>query len=86
MSMNVSTTTAAYANYQNNYKTGTANKKKETAQTTENTKLKKNTTESIAEKISVKRHKKCWRICVDQETTWILWLPILKMVIMPKIF
>ena len=26
MSMNVSTTTAAYANYQNNYKTGTANK------------------------------------------------------------
>ena len=50
MSMNVSTTTAAYANYQNNYKTGTANKKKETAQTTENTKLKKNTTESIAEK------------------------------------
>ena len=45
-----STTTAAYANYQNNYKTGTANKKKETAQTTENTKLKENTTESIAEK------------------------------------
>ena len=33
MSMNVSTTTAAYASYQNNYKTGTANKKKETAQT-----------------------------------------------------
>ena len=30
---NVSTTTAAYANYQNNYKTGTANKKKETADT-----------------------------------------------------
>ena len=28
MSMNISTTTAAYANYQNNYKTGTANKKK----------------------------------------------------------
>lgn len=78
MSMNVSTTTAAYANYQNNYKTGTSNKKKETAQTTENTKLKENTTESIAEKTSVKRHKKCWRICVDQETTWILWLPILK--------
>ena len=26
MSMNVSTTTAAYASYQNNYKTGTANK------------------------------------------------------------
>ena len=50
MSMNVSTTTAAYANYQNNYKTGTANKKKETAQTTENTKLKEKTTESIAEK------------------------------------
>ena len=50
MSMNVSTTTAAYASYQNNYKTGTANKKKETAQTTENTKLKENTTESIAEK------------------------------------
>ena len=23
---------------------------------------------------------------MDQETTWILWLPILKMVIMPKIF
>ena len=86
MSMNVSTTTAAYANYQNNYKTGTANKKKKQHKQTENTKLKKNTTESIAEKISVKRHKKCWRICVDQETTWILWLPILKMVIMPKIF
>ena len=49
MSMNVNTTTP-YANYQNNYKTGSANKKKETAQTTENTKLKKNTTESIAEK------------------------------------
>ena len=28
MSMNVNTTTAAYANYQNNYKTGTADKKK----------------------------------------------------------
>ena len=86
MSMNVSTTTAAYANYQNNYKTGTANKKKETAQTTENTKLKENTTESIAEKNLSKAAQKCWRICVDQETTWILWLPILKMVIMPKIF
>ena len=35
MSMNVNTTTP-YANYQNNYKTGSANKKKETAQTTEN--------------------------------------------------
>ena len=56
MSMNVNTTTP-YVNYQNNYKTGSAYKKKETAQTTENTKLKKNTTESIAEKISVKRHK-----------------------------
>ena len=56
MSMNVNTTTP-YANYQNNYKTGSANKKKETPQTTENTKLTKNTTESIAEKISVKRHK-----------------------------
>ena len=33
-----------------NAKAGTANKKKETAQTTENTKLKENTTESIAEK------------------------------------
>ncbi len=86
MSMNVSTTTAAYANYQNNYKTGTANKKKETAQTTENTKLKKIRLKASLKKISVKRHKKCWRICVDQETTWILWLPILKMVIMPKIF
>ena len=50
MSMNVNTTTAAYANYQNNYKTGAAEKKKEVAQTTENTKSKKNTTESIAEK------------------------------------
>ena len=50
MSMNVSTTTAAYANYQNNYKTGTANKKKKQHKQTENTKLKKNTTESIAEK------------------------------------
>ena len=57
MSMNVSTTTAAYASYQNNYKTGTANKKKKQHKQTENTKLKKNTTESIAEKISVKRHK-----------------------------
>jgi hypothetical protein len=28
MSMNVSTTTAAYASYQSNYKSGTANKKK----------------------------------------------------------
>ena len=36
MSMNVNTTTAAYANYQNNYKTGAAEKKKEVAQTTEN--------------------------------------------------
>ena len=50
MSMNVSTTTAAYASYQNNYKTGTANKKKKQHKQTENTKLKKNTTESIAEK------------------------------------
>ena len=49
MSMNVNTTTA-YANYQNNYKTGTADKKKEAAQTTENSKTKKNTSESIAEK------------------------------------
>ena len=48
MSMNVSTTTAAYANYQNNYKTGTANKKKKQHKQTENTKLKKNTTESYA--------------------------------------
>ena len=64
MSMNVNTTTP-YVNYQNNYKTGSANKKKETAQTTENTKLKKNTTESIAEKISVKRHKNAG------EFTWI---------------
>ena len=71
MSMNVNTTTP-YANYQNNYKTGSANKKKETAQTTENTKLKKNTTESIAEKNLSKAAQKCWRICVDQETTWIL--------------
>ena len=85
MSMNVNTTTP-YANYQTNYKTGSANKKKATAQTTENTKLKKNTTESIAEKNLSKAAQKCWRICVDQETTWILWLPILKMVIMPKIF
>ena len=40
MSMNVSTTTAAYASYQNNYKTGTANKKKKQHKQTENTKLK----------------------------------------------
>ena len=86
MSMNVSTTTAAYANYQNNYKTGTANKKKETAQTTENTKLKENTTESIAEKNLSKAAQKMLENLLDQETTWILWLPILKMVIMPKIF
>ena len=47
MSMNVSTTTAAYANYQNNYKTGTANKKKETAQTTENKKKKQHKQQKI---------------------------------------
>ena len=45
MSMNVSTTTAAYASYQNNYKTGTANKKKKQHKQTENTKLKKNRSE-----------------------------------------
>ena len=50
MSMNVNTTTAAYANYQNNYKTGTADKKKEAAQTTVNSKNNRSTTESIAEK------------------------------------
>lgn len=51
MAMNISTMTAAYGNYQNNYKTGTADKKKETTQTTENSKTKKKTTESIGEKI-----------------------------------
>ena len=35
MSMNVNTTAAAYGSYQNNYKTGTADKKKEATQTTE---------------------------------------------------
>ena len=35
MSMNVNTTTAAYANYQNNYKTGAAEKKKEVARSEE---------------------------------------------------
>ena len=86
MSMNVNTVASAYGSYQNGYKTGTAEKKKETAQTTENIKSKKIQLKASLKKISVKRHKKCWRICVDQETTWILWLPILKMVIMPKIF
>ena len=36
--------------YQNTYKAGTVDKKKETAKTTENDKVKKNVTESIAEK------------------------------------
>ena len=60
MSMNVSTTTAAYENYQNNYKTGTANKKKETAQTTENTKLKENTTERSEERRVGKECRSRW--------------------------
>jgi len=41
MSMNVNTVASAYGSYQNGYKTGTAEKKKETAQTTENIKSKK---------------------------------------------
>ena len=41
MSMNVNTTTAAYAKFtRTTYKTGAAEKKKEVAQTTENTKIK----------------------------------------------
>ena len=39
--MNVNTVASAYGSYQNGYKTGTAEKKKETAQTTENIKSKK---------------------------------------------
>jgi hypothetical protein len=83
MSMNVNTTGTVYGSYQNTYKAGTVDKKKETAKTTENDKVKKNVTESIAEK---KRHKKCLKICVAQEQIWTLWLQILKMVIMLKIF
>ena len=45
MSMNVNTTGTVYGSYQNTYKAGTVDKKKETAKTT------KNVTESIAEKI-----------------------------------
>ena len=74
MSMNVNTTGTVYGSYQNTYKAGTVDKKKETAKTTENDKVKKNVTESIAEK------------CVAQEQIWTLWLQILKMVIMLKIF
>ncbi len=50
MSMNVNTTGTVYGSYQNTYKAGTVDKKKETAKTTENDKVKKNVTESIAEK------------------------------------
>lgn len=49
--MNVNTTGTVYGSYQNTYKAGTVDKKKETAKTTENDKVKKNVTESIAEKI-----------------------------------
>ncbi|MCB5930624.1 hypothetical protein LI016_14605 [[Eubacterium] rectale] len=52
MSMNVNTTGTVYGSYQNTYKAGTVDKKKETAKTTENDKVKKNVTESIAEKKS----------------------------------
>ena len=79
MSMNVNTTGTVYGSYQNTYKAGTVDKKKETAKTTENDKVKKNVTESIAD-------KKCLKICVAQEQIWTLWLQILKMVIMLKIF
>lgn len=47
MSMNVNTTGTVYGSYQNTYKAGTVDKKKETAKTTENDKVKKNVTESI---------------------------------------
>ena len=77
MSMNVNTTGTVYGSYQNTYKAGTVDKKKETAKTTENDKVKKNVTESIAEKNLSKE---------AQEQIWTLWLQILKMVIMLKIF
>ena len=54
MSMNVNTTGTVYGSYQNTYKAGTVDKKKETAKTTENDKVKKNVTESIAEKNLIK--------------------------------
>ena len=38
MSMNVNTTGTVYGSYQNTYKAGTVDKKKETAKTTENDK------------------------------------------------
>lgn len=41
MSMNVNTTGTVYGSYQNTYKAGTVDKKKETAKTTENDKVKK---------------------------------------------
>ena len=40
MSMNVNTTGTVYGSYQNTYKAGTVDKKKETAKTTENDKVK----------------------------------------------
>ena len=86
MSMNVNTTGTVYGSYQNTYKAGTVDKKKETAKTTENDKVKKNVTESIAEKNLSKEAQKMLKICVAQEQIWTLWLQILKMVIMLKIF
>jgi len=53
MSMNVNTTGTVYGSYQNTYKAGTVDKKKETAKTTENDKVKKKCEQkSIAEKKS----------------------------------
>ena len=85
MSMNVNTTGTVYGSYQNTYKAGTVDKKKETAKTTENDKVKKNVTESIAEKNLSKEAQKMLKD-MAQEQIWTLWLQILKMVIMLKIF
>ncbi len=73
-------------NYQNNYKTGTANKKKETAQTTENTKLKENTTESITEKNLSKAAQKMLENLRGTRNDMDFMVADLKMVVMPKIF
>ena len=79
MSMNVNTTGTVYGSYQNTYKAGTVDKKKETAKTTENDKVKKNVTESIAEKNLSKEAQKMLENAQLECNE-------LKMVIMLKIF
>ena len=55
MSMNVNTTGTVYGSYQNTYKAGTVDKKKETAKTTENDKVKKHVTESYRRRTMAER-------------------------------